>query len=154
MKYLVLIFGLLLFFPLNTFATSDQEIYELQQKCRQDSEQWYERTWSNNPLKKVEGDSRLIHYTNHYNRKLKRCLVLEEIDHMPKGEKAPTMSIFNLHDINQVGKVLAHAIFTGELNKEEKKLFITKFGTTCEVGKRKCNTWIEWERMIKPYMEE
>jgi hypothetical protein len=156
MKYLslILIFGILLSFPLNTFATTDKEIYELQERCLKSSDKWYERTWGSNPLQKVDGNSMFIYYSNHYNRKLKRCLVLEEVDYMPKGEKTPTMSTFDLRDINEVNKVFAHSIFTGEVNKKEKTLFKTNFGTICEVGEKKCNNWVEWESMIKPYMEE
>ena len=61
---------------------------------------------------------------------------------------------FDLRDINEVNKVFAHSIFTGEINKKEKTLFKTNFGTICEVGEKKCNNWVEWESMIKPYMEE
>ena len=122
MKYLslILILVILLSFPLNTFATSDKELYELQERCRKSSDEWYERTWGSNPLQKVDGSSMFIYYSNHYNRKLKRCLVLEEVNYMPKGEKTPTMSNFGLYDINEVGKVFAHSIFTGEVNKKRK----------------------------------
>jgi hypothetical protein len=135
-------------------ASSAKEIYELQELCRKSSDEWYERTWEGQPLHRVEGNSMMIYYSNHYNRKLNRCLVLEEIVHMSKGEKSPSLRHLNLYDINENNKTYARAVVTGEPDKKKRKLFVTRFGTVCEVEATVCHSWTEWEIMIKPLMEE
>jgi hypothetical protein len=160
-KILILIIFILFFVPIVIYAqdnptspTSVKEVYELQERCRKSSEEWYERMWGGQPMHKDKESSMLIYYQNHYNRKLNRCLILEEVVHMPKNRKDTSLTFLNLSDVNENNKIFAHSIFTSASDPSKRTLFTSQHGVMCKVLDKTCRSWSEWESLIKPYMED
>ena len=71
----------------------------------------------------------------HYNRKLDKCFI--KIMYLEKGV---TVTLTNVLE----NKLVGH--FNSE-NYNVKPVF-------CSVGGKNCNSWAEFEALIKPYMEE
>ncbi len=71
----------------------------------------------------------------HYNRKLDKCFV----NIMYFGKEA-TVALFNVFE----NKMIGH--YYSEDFKSKPAI--------CFVGNKKCNSWVECETLIKPYMEE
>lgn len=159
-KISVLIFFIFFSFSLvaqaqnnSTSQRSVKEIYELQERCSKSSEEWYQQRWAS-PIIKDDESTIFIHYQNHYNRKLNRCLILQEVIHQPTNKNEASLSFLDIYDVNENNTVFAHSIFTGEIDKSRRKLFPSQHGVMCRVQDKTCRSWSDWEKMIKPLMEE
>ena len=107
-------------------SISQKELYDLQEKCRKQSEDWVE--------KKYKGKK--YSYNNHYNNKLNKCFILV-------FEKQESISGQNLYDVND-NKELGYLVVFNDRGG----VFIGYI-----LGK-KCETEEEWDKFVKPYMEE
>ncbi|HVN98025.1 MAG TPA: hypothetical protein VMT62_16465 [Syntrophorhabdaceae bacterium] len=156
MKGLGVLLMVLIFFSM-AHAASKTEEYGLQERCHKSSIEWYRNTWGEQSVaKNDDGSSTIIYYTNHYNRKLNKCLVLQEIIYLSKDENDFTLVNKDLLDINENNKVYGHCIFRADrTNPKDLSLFVMKGNKTiCLVSDIECHSVSEWDKMIKPYMEE
>jgi uncharacterized membrane protein YhiD involved in acid resistance len=91
-------------------SISQKELYDLQEKCRKQSEDWVE--------KKYKGKK--YSYNNHYNNKLNKCFILVF------EKQLGYLVVFNDRGGVFIGYILG----------------------------KKCETEEEWDKFVKPYMEE
>jgi hypothetical protein len=124
-------------------------LYQLQGVCREYANEWFDQTI----IGKTENVS--YNYVSHYNRKLNHCFVMLETTKFPQ-EKIDTILITkDLYDINE-NKSYAHAIFEGKSNKpKDEYLYRSKDNeVVCTVLDIKCRSKVEWDSLVKQYMEE
>lgn len=123
----------------NSYAASDKEEYELQERCGKQAENFFKR--------KIGNDS--SSYTNHYNKKLNKCFILVEWVQpqdvvcdiiRPKCNGTRVTQLNDVNENKQYG-VLIVCIRTGEL-------------CACNMFQEDCYSRLEWDLFIKPYMEE
>jgi hypothetical protein len=75
---------------------------------------------------------------------------------LPKEKNAFPLVTKDLYDIHEGNKAHAHAIFRGNrTSPKDLALFVLKGNETiCRVSDVTCHSVSEWDRLIKPYMEE
>lgn len=79
------------------------------------------------------------YYTNHYNKKLDKCYILVTTYRGGTAGYVSGESLYNVLENKLVGDLMS-------LNSEKPY--------TCFVGEGRCKNTEEWEKLIKPYMEE
>ena len=134
--FLLIVFFTISFMPLvgcnNQNSTKEQ--YQLQEQCGKRSDEWFKKKYGNE-------DEPSLSYQCHYNKKLNKCFILitedskNKLDNKPYYRKA-------LFDINE--------------NREYGFFFMDDKGTNCflMVSKKECKDRLEYDSLVKPYMEE
>ena len=126
-----------------TYAQSVKEAYELQERCGKRAQEVFNKEYGNGNFS-IDDRTFMITYTNHYNRKLNKCFViLESISFPKKKDKLGILIDKTLWDINEMKEYGGFAKFS-----DTDKL------SRCLVLDKGCNSEIEWDSLVKPYMEE
>ncbi|MHB8138002.1 MAG: hypothetical protein ACYDGO_06380 [Smithellaceae bacterium] len=104
---------------------STKELYNLQEKCGKQSEEWYGN--KDKPLS----------YQSHYNKKLNKCFILVSVntDSDYQGEM-----LFDVNENKEYGTYVR--------GKKSDTIDL------CDVLEKECKSFEEWKSLIKPYMEE
>ncbi len=123
--------------------------YELQEKCARDAYELYKHEWADKP----QGNLRTISlsYTNHYNSKLGKCLMV--VTFLYADATKGKITDYQSQDLVDV------------LENREIGAFLSPMKTTaqafqCYVAEQTCSNTsavgapASWERLAKPYMEE
>jgi formylmethanofuran dehydrogenase subunit B len=110
--------------------------YQLQERCGKKCEQYFNDEYGNGILK---DGKMIVTYQNHYNKKLKKCLII-------------LTTTFNIKKYNKSYKEK----FLFDVNYKRGYGFFHNSGsfTFCDVERNKCNSEEEWVSLIKPYMED
>jgi hypothetical protein len=110
--------------------------YQLQERCGQKSEAFFKEKYGNGIF---NDGKRIVTYQNHYNKKLKKCLIILNTNYFSKN-------------INKGYKEK----FLLDVNYKRSYGFFHNSGafTFCDVEKNRCNSEEEWVSLVKPYMEE
>ena len=108
----------------------------LQEKCRKKSEEYFQKEYGNGIL---NNGKRTVTYQNHYNRKLKKCLIILTTNYYSKN-------------INK-GYKEKHLF---DVNYKLDYGFFHDSGTIsfCDVQRKKCSSEEEWISLAQPYMED
>jgi hypothetical protein len=101
-----------------------KEEYELQEKCSKRCEGWF----------KKEYEGQKCFYKNHYNRKMNKCLILIYCN---EGEVSNEL-LFDVNEHNRIGGFS----------------YFTEGSVMCSMLGKECKSKSEWEKLVKPYMEE
>lgn len=126
---LALLFTIMIVSPLNAQSTLPQ-----QEKCAEGAKKFFLEFKNQHPIDFLGA------YTCHYNKKLDKCFIRIIWDNLPKDIKEPRRSGIEIYDVFE-------EIRYGYWNKFDGN----KSGM---VGKKSCNSFEEFENLIKPYMEE
>jgi hypothetical protein len=117
-------------------------VYELQERCGKRAQEVFNKEYGNGNFSK-DGKTFIITYTNHYNRRLNKCFViLKAISFSEKKDKLGMLTDKTLWDINEMKQYGSFdQFFKGEL-------------FSCQVLDKGCNSEIEWDSLVKSYMED
>jgi hypothetical protein len=132
---LILIFSLLLIGS-NSYAGSIKENYELQERCGKSSAEFFKKMYGTGYDTK-----NLTHsYTSHYNKKLNKCFI--EIVSIGEDEGGQQVSLMmELYDVHENNP---YAIFYKSSDKMNCSLYVPRT--------MKCNSQEQWNRLVKPFM--
>ena len=114
--------------------TSTKEQYQLQEQCGKRGEEWFNKKYGN------ENEPSLS-YRCHYNKKLNKCFIRIIMDSKNKLDNKPYYREA-LFDINE--------------NREYGFFFMDDQGINCflMVLNKECKDRLEFDSLVKPYMEE
>jgi|SRR5208282_3887370 len=126
----------------NTYSSSKEEDYKLQEQCGKRSEEYFKKEY-NNGFSTYENIQITSHYQNHYNKKLNKCFILMETTYYNTYTKKNDSFIKDINDINENKK---YGSFS--------RIQIDYSPITCEVSGKTCKSEEEWDKLVKPYMEE
>ena len=132
---LILIFSLLLIGG-NSYAGSIKENYELQERCGKSSAEFFKKMYGTGyDIKNLTHS-----YTSHYNKKLNKCFI--EIVSIGEDEGGQQVSLMmELYDVHENNP---YAIFYKSPEKMNCSLYVPNI--------MKCNSQEQWNRLIKPFM--
>ena len=85
-------------------------------------------------------------YSNHYNAKLNKCFMMLKSWFIPKEKDGNVIDTKTLIDIVE-NKEIAELTIVKEKDHKVRIL-------TCIILDESCNSEYEWEKFVKPYMEE
>ena len=145
-KLLTLLISICIVFSLfgNSNADSAKEDYELKERCGKHAWEYFKKEYGNGMLSFDENVIISARYINHYNKKLNKCIVLVTTKSMPKTSKEVRTfidkTLLDITELKQYGQ------FT--------KLSTGIQPNQCEVSGRHCSSEIEWDSLVKPYLEE
>lgn len=114
-----------------------KEIYELKNECAMSALEFTKR------VKLCDGQG---HYTNHYNLKLNTCFV--NMSASCDGKKEHEATSFWSESVVDINENKDYANYSGRPGKIDAKPFI------CSVGEKACKSLLEFQKLIKLYMEE
>ena len=123
--------------PSNTYS-SPKEDYELQDKCGKRCEEIFKEKFGNGIINDKDQIGH-ISYQNHYSKKLNKCFLLLNQTTRTKSDDKIFINK-SLWDVNE-NKKYGTFVEIGE----------NKF---CEVLNERCKSEGEWNKLVKPYMEE
>ena len=118
------------------FLEDSKVDYQLQERCGKKCEEFFNEKYGNGILN--DGKT-IVTYQNHYNKKLKKCLIILNTNFFSKN-------------INKGYKEM----FLFDVNYHRDYGFFHNSGrfTFCDVERNRCNSEEEWVSLVKPYMEE
>jgi hypothetical protein len=126
--------------PQNTYSSSKEEDYKLQERCGKYCDEMFKREFGNG-LTSDESSSMISSYQNHYNKKLNKCFILVKTTSYLKVKKRDVLLVKELVDINENK-------FYGSFSKSGEMIVF------CNVSGKECKSEQEWDKLVKPYMEE
>jgi len=135
MKKILLIVLFLCFLSVPVYA---QSTLALQEKCAEGAKNFFKQHYT--AYNKGEDFEVITQYTNHYNKKLDRCFIRVEL--LRTGKSQPKRMIF-LYDAFEGEE---YGWFCFDLEKET--IFV------CYVKNENCNSLGEFDKLIRPYLEE
>ena len=110
--------------------------YRLQERCDRKCEEYFRKEYGSG---KLNGGKRIVTYQKHYNRKLKKCMIVLNTDYFSKNINMGYKEKFLL-DVNYLrGYGFFHN--SGKI-------------TFCDVERNTCRSEEEWVSLVKPYMED
>ena len=139
----------------NSYAASNKEEYELQEKCGKSAEE-FSRQKFGFMVQDTDKFNQTTSQTNHYNKKLNKCYVLialvtyhkdsPNVDPKDYRVKGPdfTFIVYDLHENHELGRFIHN---TNDFLQQN---------LTCILPDKpiaRCST-NEWDSFLKPYMEE
>jgi hypothetical protein len=126
-------------------SVSAIEEYELQEHCGKRAAEIYNKQFGSRGVINTEHGQALVEYTNHYNKKLRKCFVLQTYRNIPYKDKVHQSFIMQkLYDINE-NKIYGDYFKSDGMNMP----------TSCTVGNQViCHSEQEWSALVKPYMED
>jgi len=141
---LLFVFGTLGVFS-NSYAATNKEEYELQERCGKHAKEFFKLEYGSGVFKTKYGQSEAV-FTNHYNRKLNKCFVMTTLtdyvykNNQPEYAKYFVITVLDINENKEYGRF--HNIY-----RQDKPAF-------CRVADKSCRDMLEWEALIKSYMEE
>jgi hypothetical protein len=124
---------------------------DLQAKCSKDARVWFNQNWSR------DKDTVLLDFTNHYNAKHNKCLILVEYHFNSTSalgirEGNSWTNDMTLTDVYENAKYADFAINNITLWKPT--ISTHEEVITCEVEGDKCKTEDEFKSLLRPYMND
>lgn len=127
------------------FAAESKDEYELQERCGKHAADYFRRNFGNG-VSKIEGGQQEIDFSNHFSKKLNKCFIqitTNNIRYKNKNPEVVTSFDIRVLDLNENKE---YARYVNVYQKERPAL--------CRVVAMRCNDILEWEALIKPYMED
>jgi hypothetical protein len=126
----------------SSYAASNKEESELQERCGKDAEKFFERTVGNGPDRNDKKTGK-TGYANHYNRKLNKCFILVTTMIAPKYKNESVIifkELWNIDETKAYGNIVAAQNDNAPIR--------------CTVLNDVCHSEEEWDSLVKAYMEE
>jgi len=118
--------------------------FDLQSKCSRDAKTYFNENW------RLEKDTILLDYTNHYSKKLNKCFI--RVVHNYSLSKSFWMSDVVFYDVYEnvnYGQITeTNTISFAPAYKDEEKI------TECKVSGTKCTDRDGFNRLSRPYEDE
>lgn len=127
------------------FAAANKDEYELQERCGKHAADYFHRNFGNG-ISKIEGGQQETEYSNHFNKRLNKCFIEITTNNVQYKNKTPeVVTSFDIRvlDLNENKE---YARYINVYQKERPVL--------CKVLEKKCNDILEWEALIKPFMND
>ncbi|MFI5303644.1 MAG: hypothetical protein ACHQYP_02505 [Nitrospiria bacterium] len=126
------------------FGESPGDEKNLKQLCEDDAKDLYKKETGKIKLEKID-----LSYTTHYNKSLKNCFMVIKITTDLNLIEPPTVEnlSYDFYDVNVSTKIGSFLIQLDRKSGLETLLF-------CHVSKVECHSLLEWNKLIKPFMEE
>lgn len=141
MRKIVLMIGILFFITNLSFAADQKidrkQIYELKKECGKSAAEFAQR------FKLCDGKGG---YTNHYNMKLNICFIYMTASCNSDKGKDDKFWAESLIDVNE-NKDYANYIGPGQILLDDKPAM-------CFVGAKHCTSLLDFQELVKPYMNE
>ena len=128
-----------------TFAAVNKDEYELQERCGKHAADYFRRNFGN-AVSKIEGGQQEIDFSNHFSKRLNKCFIqitTNNVRYKNKNPEVVTSFDIRVLDLNANRE---YARYVNVYQKEKPAL--------CRVAEKWCNGILEWEALIKPYMED
>ena len=141
MKRTLFLSILIIFFTisfLSIVGCNNQKDYDLQERCGKRSNEYFQNKYGNGTISDENEDSHSM-YQFHYNKKKNKCFILTTTDGVIKNNNSTYYSR-SLFGINE--------------NQEFGSFYMTKTYTICMMPGKTCRNSLEWDSLVKPYMEE
>jgi hypothetical protein len=114
--------------------------YERQEKCARDARDWYRHAWEDSP-----GVPGLVStYTNHYSAKLSGCFIVVDSTLLFRTK--------NGQESSKRSATLTDVLENRDIGTAD--WYVNAPFNQCQVNGAKCSSPDEWQRLLKPYMEE
>jgi len=147
--------GLILLFVVSGHAYA-QSTLTPQEKCANEARENFERKYCGDQSQIFPSGCFLVDlfgtyywsYESHYNKKLDKCFLLAHGHTGYKGK--PMFNDYSLIDVFE-GKV--YAIYFARTGYD-KNLSLYPDVAECSVGDKQCKSLVEFENLIRPFMEE
>jgi hypothetical protein len=148
MRKISILFVMLWLFLLNSaYAGAIKEEYELQERCKNSVDAWFQKTWGGKHFYKLDKDAdTTVGYLNHYNKKLNKCFLLESTSTYNQKRKDYSEQ-FILIDINENK---CYGLFS-RTNLRVMEGWVIDMRNSNEI---RCRDKGSWDELVKPYMEE
>jgi hypothetical protein len=127
-------------------SLSQFQIYELSERCGKAAEADFKRDWGNG-IQDTKTGQMMASYTNHYNSRRNKCFVLRTTNsYYLKGQSASGSRSIVLYDINESKE------FGSYFARTENSVLGSP--SDCNVEGKICTSTEEWEKLVKPFMED
>jgi hypothetical protein len=123
------------------FAKSNEETYELQERCGQAAEKRFKSDWGNGVIDTQYGQD-MATCENHYSSTLNKCFYLKIVSSIHTRERniSHHMGLLDLHENKEWGRFFQSA-------GESQPIF-------CYVGHSICHSQDEWMNLARPFMAD
>jgi hypothetical protein len=123
--------------------------YDLQAKCSKDARMWFNENWTR------DKQTILLDFTNHYNAKHNKCLILVEYHYNSKFANAGGNSWTNDMSLTDVYENAKYAYFAeNHITNWKPKIETHEEVISCDVEGVKCKAGDEFNNLIRPYMND
>lgn len=128
-----------------TFAAANKDEYELQERCGKHAADYFRRNFGNG-VSKIKGGQQETDFSNHFSKKLNKCFIQITTNNVRYKNKNPEVvtsfdiRVLDLNENREYGRYV-------NVYQQEKPAH-------CGVEEKRCNDILEWEALIKPYMED
>jgi len=138
----------------NSNTKSAKEVYELQERCQKSADAWFQE---NTP--KAGESTSTFEYRNHYNKKLNKCFVLFTAivptwdSNNKRGDTGERNLLMDINENNEIGEFWQFNIDADKKSGENKR----GYGDLIDIESSKqikCDNKDDWDKLVKPYMEE
>jgi hypothetical protein len=123
-----------------TVAQAQTEKYDLQERCGKFAAEVFAKEWGTG-FSNTDNGQTIADYQNHYNFRLNKCFYLELSTIEPRsGDERPFSSslLFDLYERAEIGTYQ-------QLGDEV---------VSCDVQGKECHSLLEYDTLIKPFMED
>lgn len=137
--------------------------YDLRERCGKYCIDYFLKIYRDKSKEKSDNYSVYSDYVNHYNRNANKCFMLVTSQSVPKKKQGPVINaeyLIDVHENKTFGEfIISHKenISDGQKNKTVKEFTISgkeDIISACKVLDKTCKSKDEWDKLIKPYMEE
>jgi hypothetical protein len=146
-------------YAFHVYMEHQKQRYELQERCGKLAKTVWDKKYNGRNIINTDGDQTTLSYLNHYNAKLNKCFFMEttvETTTLYEGEKLISKRSSRLITLLDLNENKEYGDFLGdELLEHEPGLKLSNGEIIlCNVAGNLCHSEIEWDALIKPYMEE
>ena len=137
--------------------------YDLRERCGKYCIDYFLKIYRDKSKEKSDNYSVYSDYVNHYNRNMNKCFMLVTSQSVPKKKQGPVITaeyLIDVHESKTFGEFTISRkenVIEGEKSKTLKEFTISgkeDIISECKIMDKKCKSRDEWDKLIKPYMEE
>jgi hypothetical protein len=123
-----------------TVAQAQTEKYDLQERCGKFAAEVFAKEWGTGFSNSDNGQT-ITDYRNHYNFRLNKCFYLELSTIEPRSKDERPFSSSRLFDLYARTEIATYQQLGDEV-------------VSCDVQGKECHTLLEYQALIKPFMED
>ena len=121
-------------------AQTATERYNLQDRCGMVAAEVFAKEWGTG-FSNMENGQTIADYRNHYNFRLNKCFYLELSTTEPRSGDERPFSSSRLFDLYERTEIATYQQLGDEV-------------VSCDVQGKECRTLLEYQALIKPFMED
>jgi hypothetical protein len=123
--------------------------FDLQAKCAKDARTWFNENWAR------DKDTMLLDFSNHYNAKFNKCIILVEYHYNSRlaGQFGDSwtndMNLFDIYENVKYATFMEnhYTYYKPDIHTAEQVI-------ACDVEGNKCKTGAEFNNLIRKYMND